>query len=166
MPEGPARIDSQEVIKDFRARWVDFDGTCRNALLAVDSDIKRTTSWLGNEQLTRLKHEIRKREEACTLALNAYNRAISTPASLGKASFMDEKRDLEKAKRLLEDARRRMDAARSWSQALQQKAEKLAGPVRALGILLSQRTPLALARLDRMVDRLDEYFRPSSGDAS
>lgn len=165
MAEGPARIDSQEVIKDFRSRWVAFDEISRNALIAVDSDIKGTASWLGSEQITRLKQEIRKREEAYNVALNEYNRARNTPAALGKASFMDEKRDLEKAKRLMEEAGRRMDAARSWSRILEQKADKLAGPCRALAILLAHRTPLALARLDRMVDRLDDYFRTPSKDA-
>ncbi len=164
MAGGPARIDSQDIIRDIRARFVTFNEVCSNALMSLESDVRSTATWLRTDRETYWKQQHRRREEAYQIALNEYNRARDAVAGpMGKPSYIDEKKAYERAKRSKEEAERAIAAVKSWTRLLEHKTEKLSGPCIALSILLAHLTPRALARLDRMADRLDEYFRPGDG---
>jgi len=54
---------------------------------------------------------------------------------------------------------------KTWTALLEQKVGKLMGPVNALAILLDHRTPRVMARLDEMLENLEEYFRRSPTEA-
>lgn len=160
MSQGSARIDSPEVIREFRKRFVTFDQAARQSLQGVDSDLKSTLSWLGTEQRMHWKQQVRKREEAVNLALRELNQCRMGTSYGKKSSCIDEQKALEKARRLKEEAERKIEVVTRWTHLLQQKAGKLRGPCIALSILLDGLTPRALARLDRMLDNLEEYFIP------
>jgi len=52
-----------------------------------------------------------------------------------------------------------------WAALLDQQVHKLMGPVNALSILLDKNTPVTLARLDKMLENLQEYLRPAPTEA-
>lgn len=163
MSDGPARIEGPEVIQEFRRRFLEFADVCRNALASLDSDVRSTATWLKTDRVTYWKMQHRKREEAYNLALNEYNRARDSTSAMGKASTIDEKKAMERAKRAKEEAEERLQAVGHWTRLLEHQVEKLSGPCASLSILLSSLTPRAVARLDQMLDALDEYFRPAPG---
>jgi hypothetical protein len=165
MAQRPANIESPEVIKELRNRFVTFDQTCRNALMGCSADVHGTREWLRTEQRLSLKVQLRKCEEALVTAKREYEQARWAADKGGRSSGVEEMRALEKARQRKEEVERKVAAVSKWSAVLDQTVTKMMGPCNALTILLDQRTPQAMARLDQMLDRLEEYFRPSPGGA-
>ncbi len=164
MSFGGADIESMEVLKDFRARFVAFDNLCRNALMGLDDEVKQAMEWLGGQQIPSLERLSRKCEEAVNKAQSDLAEAKWREATAGaKSSGYDERKALDRAKRRKEETESKLDAARRWRVALQQSIGKLSAPCNVLSNLLEHMTPLALSRLDRMLDSLEEYFRSTSG---
>jgi len=156
---GSADIESADVVKEFRIRVVEFDLRCRNALLGVDAEVKRTVDWLRNQQLPNCERQVRKCEEAVNRAMSEYLDAGWRSSYTGKTSRVEEMKALHRAKRRKEEAETKLAAVRHWTNVLDQTIGKMSAPCNALGILLDHMTPRALARLDKMLDNLEEYFR-------
>ncbi len=157
----PARIDSPEVIKELRVQFAKFDEACRQALSGCDSEVKATDSWLRSDQRIFLKMQVRKCDEAVNVAQSEYNAARWGAADLSRSTGMEEKRALDRAKRRKEEADGRVAALERWSVRLEDSVDKLRKPCIVLSNLLNHNTPRAMASIDRMLDSLEEYFRPS-----
>jgi hypothetical protein len=158
MAHGSADIESVQVLKDFRVALVKFESLCRNALVGVDAEIKRTMDWLGS-QIPLLERRSRKDEEAVNRALSELKEAQWRATYAGKASYVDERRALDRAKRRKEETEARLAAARRWRTVLDQTIGKMVTPCNILAVQLDHLTPRALARLDQMLDSLEDYFR-------
>ena len=164
MAFGGADIDSLEVLKEFRARFLAFENHCRNALMSIDGEVKQTMEWLGAQQIPFLERQARKCEEAVNKAQSDLSEVKWRESHAGaKSSGIDERKALERAKRRKEETEAKLDAARRWRVVLQQSIGKMSAPCILLSNLLAHMTPLVLARLDQMLDSLEEYFRTTSG---
>ncbi|HEY3227021.1 MAG TPA: hypothetical protein VGK61_08525 [Planctomycetota bacterium] len=159
MGHGSADIESAEVVKEFRNRLVAFDRLCRNALIGVDAEVKRTVDWLRSTQLPACQRQVRKDEEAVNRAMSEYLDAGWRSSYTGKTSRVEEMKALHRAKRRKEESEAKLAAVRRWATVLDQTIGKMSAPCNALGILIDHLTPRALARLDQMLDNLEEYFR-------
>jgi ribosomal protein L17 len=162
MAKGPARIDSPEVILEFRRRYVAFDEVVRNALMGIETEVRTTANWLRGDALMEWKRRQRKAEELMNSALRELRRAQMNTQAGQKASHVDEKKTYEKAKRVKEEADQKIEAAKKWSVALEQKAAKILGPCRAFGSRMDSMTPRALQRLDIMITSLQDYLSDRS----
>lgn len=161
---GGADLESMDVLKDFRARFVEFDSLCRNALMGLDGEVKTVQEWLGAQQIPTLERQARKCEEAVNKAQSDLMEAKWRESHAGaKSSGYDERKALDRAKRRKEETEAKLDAAKRWRVVLQQSIGKLSTPCNVLANLLEHMTPLALARLDRMLDSLEDYFQGPSG---
>jgi hypothetical protein len=160
--QGPANISSPDVIKRFRSHFVKFDETCRNALESIHSDVGRVQDWLRREQATHWKHQLRKREDMVEKARREYMQARHDRGPTRKQSCVDEKKALERAMKLKEEAEEKLRAVKKWTMTIDHKAGKALGPCVSLSSTLSKLTPKALARLDQMLDSLDDYLRPGA----
>ena len=164
MAFGGADIESMDVLKDFRTRFLAFENLCRNALMGIDGDVKQTQEWLGSQQIPFLERLSRKCEEAVNKAQSDLSEAKWRESHAGaKSSGIDERKALEKAKRRKEETEAKLDAARRWRTVMQQSIGKMSAPCNVLSNLLAHMTPLAVARLDKMLDSLEDYFRTASG---
>jgi hypothetical protein len=161
---GGADLESMDVLKDFRARFVEFDSLCRNALMGLDGEVKTVQEWLGAQQIPTLERLARKCEEAVNKAQSDLMEVKWRESHAGaKSSGIDERKALDRAKRRKEETDAKLDAAKRWRVVLQQSIGKLSTPCNVLANLLEHMTPLALARLDRMLDSLEDYFQSPSG---
>jgi hypothetical protein len=161
-----ANINSPEVIKHFRNHFVEFDTDCRNALEGMRSDVRKVLEWLRHEQAPYWKQQLRKREELVERAKREYFEARNASELTRKASCVDEKKALDRANRMKEEAEGKIEAVKSWLMTAEHKVAKLMQPCVSLGSLLESMTPQALARMDQMLDRLDEYLRDSTSGPS
>jgi hypothetical protein len=161
MSRKPARIDSPEILKELRVRFVKFDEACRQALAACDAHVKSTDAWLRNDQRLALKLQMRKCDEAVAVAQSAYEQARWGAIDLSRSSGVEEKRALDKAKRRKQEVEVRIDALEKWTLRLEDAVSKLRKPCIALSNQLDFSTPRALARIDLMLDRLEDYLRPA-----
>lgn len=159
---GAARIDSPDVIREFRTQFVKFDAAGRLAIADIRGDVRRIVEWLQHEQASYWRQEIRKSEELVLRARNDYQLARYGSQSFKKTSYVDEERILRKAQLRLETAQRKLAAVKRWARVVEQQADKLIGPVTTFDSLLATRTPEVLARLDFLVRQLEAYFRESA----
>lgn len=161
---GGADIESQDILKEFRQRFLEFDNLCKNALMGLDGEVKTVQEWLGAQQIPSLERLSRKCEEAVNKAQSDLSEVKWREMHAGaKSSGIDERKALERAKRRKEETEAKLDAARRWRVALQQSIGKLSTPCNLLSNLLEHMTPLAIARLDKMLDSLEDYFQSPSG---
>lgn len=158
MSRGSARIESPDVIRHFRGRVVAFDDTCRNTLMSIDAAIKRTSEWLKGERQVQLKQELRRCENAVNLAQNEYNRARFTAAGKASQATIDAKKVLDREKRKKDETEAKLEATRRWAVLFDAEVEKSLAGLKAFSIMLEEKTPKALSRLDTMVEKLEEYL--------
>lgn len=72
--DSQARVGSLDVFQDVRAAYAKFGDSGRNALIAVDLEIRRMLDWLEKDQVGYWKGEIRRREEKLNEAKTALHR--------------------------------------------------------------------------------------------
>jgi hypothetical protein len=161
MARGPANIQSPDVIKRFRARFIKFIEEARRAVEDIQRDISKVQQWLGHEQLAYWKRELRKREETAERARREYTRARTERGPLRKRSCVDEKKAFDKARRLHEEAERKLGTVKKTLLTIEQRTAKAIGPCLALSSMLAAQAPQAVLRLDSMLDKLDDYLRPA-----
>jgi len=162
VPEGSADISSPEVIRQFRHNFVEFDAACREALEGIKADIHKVQEWLKHEQLSHWKQQLRKREEAAEQAKREYARARAGDKYVGQRSSVDEQKALQKALRRKAETEEKIRAVKRWILKIEQEVRERTRPCASLSSLLDTLTPKALARLDQMLDSLDDYLRPSA----
>jgi hypothetical protein len=161
VPGGPANISSPEVIRRFRAHFVEFDGECRRALEGSRTEISRIEEWLRREQTHYWKRQLRKREEVLEQARRDYMSALHNDGGYGgKKSAVDEKKALARALRLKEEAEAKLQAVKRWLLTIDKQVADVSGACLSLVALLDMQTAQALARMDAMLDSLDGYLRP------
>ena len=163
MPASPAHISSPEIIKRFRARFVEFDTDCRRALEGSRGDVARIEHWLRQEQASYWKRQLRQREEMVEKAKRDYLSARYNDGGFqGRKSAVDEKKILDRALRLREEAEAKIQAVKRWVMTIDKQVADFSGACLSLASLLDATTPRTLARLDEMLDGLDTYMRPGS----
>jgi hypothetical protein len=155
-----ARIDSPDLIKDFRNRFIVFDSECKRALDGIRSDVTRTVAWLKSEQTSYWKQQYRKREEMLRRAKEAYRQARFG----NDRSCIDEQKAVKKAERMRDEAEQKIRLVRKWIQQIESKSGPMLGPCMRLSSQLADLAPKGVARLDTMIDSLDAYFRTVAGD--
>lgn len=156
-----AHIQSPGILKKFREQFVKFASESQQALASVNGDVSRVSDWLRREQGAYWKAELRRREDLVQQARLEYLRAIQGDKVHAKVSGVDERKLLERAQRRKREAEEKIELVKRWSWTIDQKAGKLLQPCSSFATLLDQMTPQALGSLDRMLDHLDEYLRPS-----
>ena len=157
-----ADIRSPESLKRFRHRYLEFDKNAHRALELIYGDLRSVGDWLNREQLPYWKLQLRRRHDHMKDMWREYIMARHGDPRMGKPSFVDERKAYEKAKRMKEEAELKIRIVEKWKMTLDMEIEKLVPPTRRFQSLLDEITPKAVARLDHMMDRLEEYLRPSS----
>ncbi len=157
-----ANIRSPEVIRRFRHRFVEFSEHGHRIVDTVKGDVSSVSSWLRGEQLRHWKSQQRRWHDRMKEAWRDYVNARYGDRRMGKTSCVEERLAYERARRKKEEAEKKIIIVRRWADALEREASRLMPPcLRFEGLLVSS-TPKALARLDHMLDNLEEYLRPSA----
>ncbi|MGD0092454.1 MAG: hypothetical protein ABSE73_21270 [Planctomycetota bacterium] len=164
MWHGSVKIESPDVIKEFRVHYIKFDERCRSALAEIRSESQQVQQWLQHEQISNLKVELRKCEELLLQARYKYSQAKADSPAYGRNSAMDELKALRKAELRKEEAERKLQNAKKWVSLVEREANKLFAPINNLANALDVTTPKALAKLDQLTRDLEDYFRAAPPD--
>jgi len=165
MGQNTARISSPDAIRDFRGHFLKFEQRSKQAVSGVRSDCDGVMEWLRRDQQQYWKQELRKIEEVVRQARSAYILARHSSEYLRKPSYQEEEKALKKAEHYKQEVEMKLEAVKKWAIVLEQQAKKLMGPINNLAGILESSAPTARARLDHMVESLEEYLRESPGDA-
>ncbi len=161
MGAGSAHIRSPEVLLRFRDGYRKFDKRARRAVELVTGDLQSVGEWLHREQLPYWRAQVRRRHDEMKQAWRDYLNARFTLPRVGRKSTVDERKAYERARARKAEAERKVAVVEHWLLVLEAEAEKLMPAVRRFESLLDDLSPKALARLDHMLDRLEDYLGPS-----
>ncbi len=160
MSSGPARVDSFEAIKRFRAVLIRLAGLIDKGTAEAEAEIQSTDIWLKQDQTAYWKAQVRKREAKVHEAKLALKRAQLQKGPLaGRQSFVDERKALAQAERALEEARDKQVKVKSWIVRLEQEYFNYKGQAKGASQAVDSDIPRAVATLDRMLDSLEDYTR-------
>lgn len=162
MRPSSANIRSPEVLRRFKHRYLEFDKRIHGALDLVLGDARSVGDWLLREQLPHWRQQLRRRHDHMKQMWREYYNARYGDRRMGKPSCVDERKAYERAKRMKAEAELKLEVIQGWMNALDREIEKLIAPVKRLEMIIDATTPKAVLRLDHMMDRLDDYLRPSS----
>src|SRR5437667_12505042 len=114
MSQNSARIDSPDVIKDFRVQLIKFDEVCRQSVAGIRSDVHHAMQWLQHDQMSHWKQEYRKAEELVRQAKSEYLLARYGATNIRKPSYVDEQKALRRAEMKKETCEKKMAAVKRW----------------------------------------------------
>lgn len=158
MPDGPASLDSIDLLKDLRVAIINFAEESRVALSEAESEINRTIGFIQQAE-PHWKGVIRNLQEQLQQAKDQFRQKnlYKSPTG-GRQSVVDEKRLVQALQRKLEEAEAKLRTVERWKRAVENEAMQYRGQVQQINRIAEYESPRAVALLDRMADALDKYL--------
>lgn len=153
----PAKIHSIEALKNAKAALAKFAEDAGALLATVDSDVARMGQWLTHERPAHWKSQVRKREEMVQAARQEISRK-QLAAAPEPASTVLERRALQRAQEKLAEAQKRQQNTRRWIGVWDKESLMARGAISQLNDFVRVDIPKAIARIDRMMEQVEEYL--------
>jgi hypothetical protein len=161
-----ARVDSVDVLKEFKIALWKFQEAATVALGDAESEMHRILLWLQTEQDSHWQHQIRKREEVVGRCREAVRmKKIFKDATGRQQSAIEEEKALKVALRNLEEAQQKLAMVRKWSRQLPKEIEMYKGGVQRFATTVQTDIPVAASHLDKLAQKLDAYLNLQSAAA-
>jgi hypothetical protein len=152
-----ARVTSIQAVADFREALCAFGATGRDALGAVDMQVRRAVDWLS-DQTKFWQVQIRKCQEEVTRAkIELQQRKMENRDGRGRGTSEPEK-NLRRAQERLKHAEERLVNCRKWVPLLQHAIHEYDGPARLLAGALDTDLKHAVVLLDQKLAALEAYL--------
>ena len=165
MSEG-VRVDSVDVLKDFKVALWKFQEAASVALGDAESEMQRVLMWLETEQDSHWQHQIRKREEIVGRCKEAVRmKKIFKDATGRQQSAIEEEKALRIAMRNLEEAQQKLAMVRKWARVLPKEIEMYKGGVQRFATNVQSDIPRAATHLDKLSQKLDAYVALQAASA-
>lgn len=154
----PARVQSTDAIKHFRAKLIRFADNAKAALGDTDAELLRAGNWLRQDRQVYWKTEHRRRAEAFQRAKSALNQKRLYKSATGdRQSSVEEEKAFAVAKRRLQEAEQKVAAVKSWIRKLEDERFLYKAQSQRMARAAEMDVPRAVAMLDRILDSLDAY---------
>lgn len=153
-----ARVTSIDAIKDFRAALCRFSEDTKNALGAVEMEIRRVVSWVVQERPMYWQAEIKRRKEDLSDAKAALFRKRLQAGHGREVHDSEQKENLRLAQRRVHEAEEKLEIVKKWAPVVQHEVLEYYSRARPTGDMLDSDVAQALALLDRMATALDAYI--------
>lgn len=155
-----ARINSVALLKLLKASLATFSDTAAVALDEVATDIQRTLAWLTEDRRRYWTEQVRVcRERAVQAKLALKQKQVLDRALSGTtSSAVEERKALAIAERRLHEAESKLARTRSWILQIEKLQSDYRGGVQGLVSAIDADIPNARARLDKMIDSLEDYI--------
>ncbi len=149
-----ARVDSLEAIETFRSHLVRFTERAGKALDEVGDAVRRTRSWVEDEQRNHWLGEKRRRQRKLEQAeQELYSSRLSPLQDTGTEAQMMVRR----ARRAIEEADSKLLMLERWARDFDSTVEPLARRLDTLQDLVMTRYPKAVAQLAGIIQTLAAY---------
>ena len=166
MGEG-ARVDSIDALKIFRVALIKFGEEANAALGSAEAEMQRMIGWLERDQVSYWTFQLRKRNEGLSRAQEALRNKKLFPDASGRfPTPVEEEKAVRKWKAAVEEAEQKLANCKKYARILQKAIMDYKGGVQRFSTWVQVETPNAVARLDRMVGKLEAYVAlsvPSGG---
>ena len=163
-----ARVDSIDALKTFRVALIKFGEEANAALSSAEAEMQRMVGWLERDQVSFWTFQLRKRNEGLSRAQEALRqKKLFTDAAGRFPTPIEEEKAVRKWKAAVEEAEQKLANCKKYGRILQKAIMDYKGGVQRFSSAVQVETPNAVARLDRMVDKLEAYvalsFTSSAG---
>jgi hypothetical protein len=153
-----ARVDSIDTLKVFRVALIKFGEEANSALASAEAEMQRVMGWLERDQVSFWQFQIRKRQEGLARAQEALRMKKLFPDASGRfPTPVDEEKAVRKWKAAVEEAETKLANCKKYSRVLQREIMNYKGGVQRFSTWVQAEVPNAVARLDRMVGKLEAY---------
>lgn len=153
-----ANVRSTELIRDFRIALTNFSEEGRNALSAVEMEIRRTRDWLQRDQLGYWQNQIKRRNEQLSMARTELYRRRLSQANSEAISDSEQKENVRLAQRRVEEAEDKLRTVKRWVPVLDHAISEYHAVAQPLGDRLTGSLQNSLVLLDRMLASLEAYL--------
>jgi hypothetical protein len=153
-----ANVNSIDAIKDFRASYCRFAEDTKNALGAVDMEVRRALEWLLHDRPMYWQMEIKRSKEALSEAQAELFRRKLQARPGSEVRDTEQKEKVRKAKHRLEAAEAKLEIVKKWTPVFQHAVTEYQARSRPTADMLEGDVKLALSLLDRMATALDAYI--------
>lgn len=162
---GSANIDSPEVLRDFKRAVVEFLELADQAMNQDLRDANRVLEWLRHERQGECKRRAHRLEELASEARIRYLAAkgLGDLDRLRKPSLEEEERDMRRTRAAFEAAEEQLKRIRKALVELPRAVDQPVGLIRRRRDQVDELGTALIARLDRMADELEDYFRAGGG---
>lgn len=163
-----ARVTSIAAVQEFAAAIRGFQDEASRALENLGMQIRRAVDWIQRDQKQYWTRQLRCSDEQVQEAkLNLERCRMFKRIGHHEPSCIEEKRDLERAKRRLRLCREKLEAVRHWSRAVDRAVFEYEGGVGQLARWLETDVERAIAVLGRLSSTLHAYVavQPPPDDA-
>lgn len=153
-----ANVKSIESVRDFRIALTTFAEDARNALSAVEMEIRRTRDWLQRDQLGHWQAQIKRRNELLSMARTELHRRRLSQSNSDAISDTEQKENVRTAQRRLEEAEQKLQCVKRWVPVLEHAIAEYHAASQPLGDRLTGSLQNSIMLLDRMVATLESYL--------
>ena len=160
-----ARVQSIDAIKAFRAQLIRFADGARAALGDSDAEILRAGTWLRQDREPFWKAELQRRSEIMQRAKSALNaKRLYKSAAGARQSSIEEEKAYALARRRFEEAEYKVERIQFWKRHLEDERFIYKAQSQRMARAVDIDVPRAVATLDRILDRLDDYLSLTPDD--
>lgn len=160
-----ARVQSTDAIKAFRAKLIRFADQARAAMGDADAEVLRAGTWLRQDREPYWKSELRRRGEILQRAKSALSeKRLYKSASGARQSSVEEEKAYAVAKTRFEEAEHKVERIKHWLRQLDDERFIYKAQSQRMARAIAIDVPRAVATIDRILDRLDEYLHLTPDD--
>jgi hypothetical protein len=162
-----ADVRSIDALKDARAALAEFRQIIVLALSEAQADVQRTLWWLQHDQTTYWQHELRRRTQKLNEAKADLERARLTAVDQ-TASFLEQRKAIQRAERSLREAEEKVQLVRRWTHKLDRESMLFRAQLQGISRAAETDIPRGEAKLEIMLEQLEQYVRlapPQTGEA-
>jgi hypothetical protein len=156
-----ARVHDVEAIAAVRAAVIAFAEQAHLCLMEVDADAQRLMLDLRTRGVPRWQQIVRRRRDELQAAKTELARRQVT-FSNDAPTCIEQRKAVERASRRIEQAEQRLRRVVRWRDELEQAFINYKASVAPMSEVAGHALPMAVARLDAMLDALDAYRQARS----
>jgi hypothetical protein len=157
----PARVKSIDALQTMSAAFECFRADASTALDDLDIEIRRALQWIGQDCRQYWNQEVRRSRDAVNEAQIQLHNALTFRRidKEQRASCVEEKKVVERAKRRLQIAESKVEAIPHWVVTIERVIDEYRASRSQFANWLESDFPKAVAVLGRMIAALETYVR-------
>lgn len=152
-----ANVRSLDAIAAVREALLVFQDELDQALSTIDVEMRHVVDWLEHDRPRYWKVQVREAGDAVVEARNNLHRCLMYPINDERPSCYEERAELKKAEARQEYCLQKVERLRHWTREVRHEKFEYQGRISQLKDVVGIDVPQAVAILDRLIARLEEY---------
>ncbi len=153
----PANVQSLEAILAVQAALAVFRDDLEQAIATIDVEMRKVLDWLEHDRPKYWRIQLRNAHDGVTEARQALHRCLMYPINDERPACYEERAELKKAEARLAYCDEKSERLRHWIREVRHEMSEYQGRISQMKDLVEIDTPQAMAILERLLARLQEY---------